>query len=773
MTRFNLIQNAFQFGEISTDCYGRQDLAIWSKALASVKNFIPQPMGGLKKRDCFKITNIGSAKPFYASNGTTYYLTTTGIYTYSAGVFTLYQTGYNEDNTQLSANLTNTTQYGDVLVIADNTLFPKVVSLVGGTFYYGDMHTILKCDKWKIIPFNLQNTDPSILITCTNSSPLVMGDTSVILATKSSSSYPIFEFDYDSYSKKQFLSGTWATPSLATNIFEIRPVLSQAYFFLSAPTTDIAADGTVTLPSITSFVTGDKFKVTLTYATNTVVTYQWYIIRLSSTQVKFADSWSNAIAGTSVSSSYFSNLKSAVSHNFKAIAISGVIGTFLEKYTVKADGTTSGISHSSAGTSVWAFSPWGGVSGYPSVVYSTGDRLAFASTLTKGDTHWFSLAGNITIFSKDVLAQDATADVSGYNYYGTDTNNLRPFNVFSSDTETSRIYSASSFSDVVCAVGSRGFYTIVRGNAGYKAGEVSSAKLSSLGGTYHTVTDNSLVYISGNKLHRFTPSSQVPVTTLNVMNTDLFTLATKIKYIASRSLLVVLADGKLYTCCLYDGASTIAFSRLECTPVSNSIIDFEIVEDKIYFTTFALGSFIEDVTETLDAKYNITLGVAGKVFSVVVTGINPALYDLYYTNRTSVVYYLDGVKVTATMTFDVPTQTLTITTLVNGTSLDFGFLNIPYLKTLPIEAGSQLGTSQGCLKRIDEVAIKIKESDHALVGSKDTNLETVKLPTTNYTGERVQKFTASPDNNSQVIITQNAIGKLYITGLIMKGLEVD
>ena len=111
-----------------------------------------------------------------------------------------------------------------------------------------------------------------------------------------------------------------------------------------------------------------------------------------------------------------------------------------------------------------------------------------------------------------------------------------------------------------------------------------------------------------------------------------------------------------------------------------------------------------------------------------------------------------------------------------------GYLYEGLLKTMPIAAGAQLGSSAGRVKRIAEGVIGFYNSLGAWFGPSEDNLEeltfrTPEMPMNEapqyFTGEKFVTFPAAYERDYQVVIKQDKPYPLYVTGVAMKGITYD
>lgn len=112
-----------------------------------------------------------------------------------------------------------------------------------------------------------------------------------------------------------------------------------------------------------------------------------------------------------------------------------------------------------------------------------------------------------------------------------------------------------------------------------------------------------------------------------------------------------------------------------------------------------------------------------------------------------------------------------------------GFNYYPYLVTVPVEAGAQLGSAQGRPKRIDEVVFKFFKSVGAKFGFKSTTFQEIifrnpQAPIGDaiqpFTGDKILKADHSYSNEKvQVYVKQDQPLPFYLCSVTMRGQEND
>jgi len=102
-----------------------------------------------------------------------------------------------------------------------------------------------------------------------------------------------------------------------------------------------------------------------------------------------------------------------------------------------------------------------------------------------------------------------------------------------------------------------------------------------------------------------------------------------------------------------------------------------------------------------------------------------------------------------------------------------GFRYTSKLKTMPLEAGGQFGTSLGSLKRTDEIIIRFLNSSSIDFGWKDDDLFTITHETDLYTGNVKRIFPSGVNRDAQVVIETDSPFPVEISGIVAKGVTYD
>lgn len=146
------------------------------------------------------------------------------------------------------------------------------------------------------------------------------------------------------------------------------------------------------------------------------------------------------------------------------------------------------------------------------------------------------------------------------------------------------------------------------------------------------------------------------------------------------------------------------------------------------------------------------------------------------TNTITGLSHLEAETVTAVNLTDKVIETGTVSsgnlvlsqTYAGTTNWVVGFPYTATLKTMPVEAGMELESAQGQIKRIDRAIIKFFKTYSAKVGRDSSNLETLSFSDV-YTGEKVIMFNADPDLENSVTVISDQPYPMQILSITMRG----
>jgi len=125
-----------------------------------------------------------------------------------------------------------------------------------------------------------------------------------------------------------------------------------------------------------------------------------------------------------------------------------------------------------------------------------------------------------------------------------------------------------------------------------------------------------------------------------------------------------------------------------------------------------------------------------------------------------------------------------ITVNSSATVPEEAVIGLPYtaqIKTLPIEAGSSIGTAQTAIKRIDRSSFRFNRTIGAKFGSDEDDLETIIFIPAGlgntapplFTGDKTLDFSQSPDRRGQVFVRQDLPLPMELTAIILRGITYD
>lgn len=95
------------------------------------------------------------------------------------------------------------------------------------------------------------------------------------------------------------------------------------------------------------------------------------------------------------------------------------------------------------------------------------------------------------------------------------------------------------------------------------------------------------------------------------------------------------------------------------------------------------------------------------------------------------------------------------------------------IKTLPIEAGQQFGSSRGNAIRIDRANLMLYKTHYCEFGSELNDLEVAEFDETPFTGDKNVDFPATVDRVAEVIIESDKPLPLTVIGMVLRGASHD
>jgi hypothetical protein len=123
-----------------------------------------------------------------------------------------------------------------------------------------------------------------------------------------------------------------------------------------------------------------------------------------------------------------------------------------------------------------------------------------------------------------------------------------------------------------------------------------------------------------------------------------------------------------------------------------------------------------------------------------------------------------------------------ITLAVAATTIMVGFRYTSRVIPSRIEAGSQIGSSQGAIKRVDEVSIRFYRTAAAQYGPSTSNLKDITFRPASvsasaaiplYTGDKKIEWPGDYDENPDIVIETSAPHPMTITAIMCRGITSD
>lgn len=108
-----------------------------------------------------------------------------------------------------------------------------------------------------------------------------------------------------------------------------------------------------------------------------------------------------------------------------------------------------------------------------------------------------------------------------------------------------------------------------------------------------------------------------------------------------------------------------------------------------------------------------------------------------------------------------------VTLSTSGGQVHAGLAFTPYLKPMRIEAGSEMGTAQSKVKRINKVVVRLHQSINCKIGNVTRQDEISFDDTELYTGDKSIPFQSGYDTDAYVVVTQDEPTPLTILAMIV------
>lgn len=466
-------------------------------------------------------------------------------------------------------------------------------------------------------------------------------------------------------------------------------------------------------------------------------------------------------------------------------------------------------------TDNWQISAWSDEYGWPTSVTYHDQRLFWGGTIKDYDVVWGSLAGNLFHLMRRRLAQDASSDSSGLNFFGDPSILSDPFDFRPASTYANSTTWLSG--GRVLMVGTTGGENIVR----IGAEQIQSEENSNYGsfGSNVVKAGKDVIFVGKDRrtlrTYRFSDENGSWVSDdLTSKAEDIFQDGligsdgeTFIKQISwnpdTKHLWVLLDDGGCKVLSYDPEYGLSGWSEFEIGgETNNKVVGIANLpdQDRERFITYMFverysndAGFSITTLEKLDLGYSATTlnsftstntrdfprFLDGATFetadgSGVIDGERASsvgnTYDAIITTASDVSFVTgiemidDGSGVTGQLDYTFPANAKVV----------YGYSYSSELKMLPMDAGGVLGTAISDLKDISRVFLKLYRSMGFKIGSKDQrsgldlSFETVSYDDLTTIEKEVFLFD-NPDSEEQVIIRSDGPFPLNIIALIIKG----
>lgn len=740
MAKFSAIKNTLQNGELSDKLVGRTDLNEYKNGAKLIQNFLPTRFGGAFKRTGLRYkavspTGLGDKLPalipFIDISGGSFLIAP--VYYQSAATGAAVVTIYvidNDGNTLLTQNTVGHSPY-------DSSINAET-----GWHYAQIGRLLFLCHRSrKIKPIQVSYNGTVFTATNTAISPPYQTENqnaNLVLTASSTTGFTRAFMKTGAGAETQFFKATNRVG------FTIADIGVPNYRVANASTTGQFQVFAVIVPLTPPDITP---------ATNLITFTNHYLYDRDEVVFKGPDLPDPLVADTS----YF--VKRIDANNFKLAATAATVpfGPYIDILDV---GTGSfdlwGINTASAEINVeitlpgevtaaglisWQQGSWGGERGFPGTCCGFDQRLLFASNLVEIDTIWNSRKGNLLFFTQDKLIQDATTDVSGLNYFGplasTDAfsyypaaDNINAITWMSSQRNLHiGTFSTEYIADYVNGVYGPPTSFEIRPQTFYGGTGVRAEKQG-----------NTTLFIarSGKQLRDFSYSDNNGSNLsrdLSILADQLFAhgfvsgeyqslVFTQMCWQESESVLWLLTSlGSLVSMTLDEsgqaagwarhviGGSDVKVKSICCLPSGSGQSDelWLVVERTVNSTTV---QYIEKLTKPFENLLYVNTSTADADLPVyldsavyVVQASSTTVPGLSHLEGEEVYCLADGVKQGP---FTVSSGAITLTNAAE--KIIVGLAYVSKIQTLPIEAGSIIGSAQILLKRVEQVLIKLYKS---------------------------------------------------------------
>jgi len=768
MTKFRSIQNSLAYGYISEEMAGRTDLAFYKQACSELQNFVVEPAGGIRKRAGFRAINFytppisdiqyrkvlaikGSSDLILYSNHSPL------IHIVDSNMNLKYQASYNIR----FGTIIQMIQIGDLFIATMTNSPPIVLYHEGVSWFVKTIGTYLLrnalasslitlAQEYRFLPFQPWNIDQSLTI----EAAATTGNTT-LTAKKGTNPYPLFYAleEVDSLIASNYLvSTTWSKA-----LWKKRTTTITSLNLTGLPSGGWSDSGGDVITDNSSFTIK-----TLSWF-NGIEVDQIYVgseifVKKVGAEYKIATSFDNLVAGI-------------------YIAASGTTLT-AEVCRFPTLNVTTIISPANTSASyVWSFPQWSVERGFPKRLTFVGTRLVVAGTDSDNEAIWMSNASNNLQFNNLRFKMDENASSSYVGLYGA---------IAAYDAHLTRATSAQ-FNRISWMLNAQeltigcegGLFILNRStNGDYQPLQTTSSALSfdSSKDIDPTMMEFGIVFVdkTGKKIMfvDYRAEKQI-VTELSLMVNNEFSNITKIIYHRStKTLWIVDNNTTLYS-----------FTLSSFTNVAGFAKQTHPLEGKAGFTLNDVFTDSDDelcilYTETatqklaffrLEAHPNTGEKVFLDGYHTLTHGVSSTTWDfrsqdasIDYREGETVTCLVDGVQTTGKVRDGV------VTTLIPGLSIVLGTSYLAKMKTLNLDVGGSIGSSIGAIKRVDEVALKFKDSRKVRVGG--TTLFPIKAAESAlFSGEVVEKVAASPNSEAFITVESSDPFPCQVIYLVYKG----
>ena len=526
----------------------------------------------------------------------------------------------------------------------------------------------------------------------------------------------------------------------------------------------------------------------------------------------------SAITGAitiTASSAYFNSGMVGARIRIREGAVEGVarITSYTSTTVVNATVEINFVSISARFT--WRISSWCDYFGWPKYVTFFEQRLIFLGNTEFPDGVWCSALGNIFLMMQDVLAQDASTDVSTYNYFGSKAS-PDPFSFFPASNEMADIRWVTSARTLHIGTGKEEF-SVDGSNGTFAFNSLSIKSQTNVGGSNCNAVRvmNSTFYVTadGKKVREFAYSEEngsYLSKDLTILNEDILDQGydssdsnlslSDVKILAlkwnpsyhvlfalvggstSSSLCKIIGfaydktlnlrgwfridtDAQIYNMC---NVVNFAGNHVELWVGSKRTLDSTatLLIEKLgpipyNKSLFRAGNNDEDRPFYLDCSKKVTLAsttsftgfthLKNEEVSIIVGGV-------YLGEKT--------VSNTGVITLDTA-----------ATEVIAGFKYTGTLKTMPINEGSRIGDPRVLFKKIDRIILHLFRSLGGYFGFREDNLNDIEYPDFTddvYTGDSIALgFDSTPNEDHAVTIIKDDPSPFNLLGISVRGMTED